>query len=117
MIRKALIILLISTVGAAWGQAPAKPLVLIKAGHLFDAPSGRVLTGQAILIKGDRIVEVGNAAEIAGHAPGARIVDLSAATVLPGLIDCHAHVLGNLKASEHLLPGSFDRLWRVIPGR
>jgi imidazolonepropionase-like amidohydrolase len=97
VIQRLLILLLISAVGTAWGQAPVKPLVLIKAWHLFDAPSGRVLTGQAILIKGDRIVEVGNAALIAGHASGARIVDLSAATVLPGLIDCHAHVLGNLK--------------------
>ena len=56
-----------------------------------------MLTAQAILIEGDRIKEVGDAATLVGHAPSAKVIDLSSATVLPGLIDCHAHVLGNLK--------------------
>ena len=97
MIRKVIVILVISSMALARAQSSATPLVLLEAGRLFDALSGNVLTDQAILIKGGRIIEVGNAAQVAAHAPGARIVDLSAATVLPGLIDCHAHVLGNLK--------------------
>src|SRR5580765_5631023 len=97
MFRKAFVVLLISSIGLACAQAPEKPLVLVKAGRLFDAPNGAVLTNQGILIKGDQIVEVGSAAVVAGHAPGAKVIDLTAATVLPGLIDCHAHVLGNLK--------------------
>jgi imidazolonepropionase-like amidohydrolase len=71
--------------------------VLLKAGKLFDARNGRMLTNQAVLIEGDRIKEVGEAAVVAGHAAGARVIDLSFATILPGLIDCHAHVLGDLK--------------------
>jgi imidazolonepropionase-like amidohydrolase len=94
---KLIAVLLMCSCATAWGQTPQKPLVLIKAGRLFDARNGRMLTGQAILIEGDRIKEVGNATAVAGHAPSAKIVDLSSATVLPGLIDCHAHVLGNLK--------------------
>jgi imidazolonepropionase-like amidohydrolase len=70
---------------------------VIKAGRLFDARGGRMLTNQAIRIEGDRITEVGDAAAVVSRAPGARIIDLSSATVLPGLIDCHAHVLANLK--------------------
>jgi imidazolonepropionase-like amidohydrolase len=67
--------------------------VLIKAGRLLDVRDGRVLTDQAIRIEGDRIQEVGPAASLAAHAPpGMRVIDLSQATVLPGLIDCHTHL-------------------------
>ena len=72
-------------------QAPQKEAVLIKAGKLIDVRSGRVLTDQAILIEGDRIKQVGPAQSIQAPA-GARVIDLSNATVLPGLIDCHTHL-------------------------
>jgi imidazolonepropionase-like amidohydrolase len=93
--RKLIVLLLCC--GAAWGQATKAPAIVVKAGKLFDARSGRTLTNQAILIEGERIKELGDAAAVLGHAPGARVIDLSSATVLPGLIDCHAHILGNLK--------------------
>jgi imidazolonepropionase-like amidohydrolase len=97
VIHKIIGVLLLCCGAAVWGQAPAKVPLLIKAGKLFDARNGRMLANQAILIQGDRIKEVGDSAVVAGHAPGARVIDLSSAVVLPGLIDCHAHVLGNLK--------------------
>src|SRR5713101_6468889 len=97
VIRKLIAMLLLSSCATAWGQAPAKTPVLIKAGKLFDARSGHMLANQAILIEGDRIKEVGDSAAVAGHVPGAKLIDLSSSTVLPGLIDCHAHVLANLK--------------------
>jgi imidazolonepropionase-like amidohydrolase len=87
--------ILLSTI--AWGQAPAQRLTLIKAGRLFDARSGQMLSNQAILVEGDRIKEVGTAAAVAPHAANARVIDLSSSTVLPGLIDAHNHVLGNPK--------------------
>jgi imidazolonepropionase-like amidohydrolase len=96
VIHKIITAVLICSCATAWGQAPAKSPVLIKAGKLFDARSGHMLANQAILIEGDRIKEVGNSASVAAHAPGARVIDLSSATVLPGLIDCHAHILGDL---------------------
>jgi imidazolonepropionase-like amidohydrolase len=74
-----------------------KPLVLIKAGHLFESHSGRLLDNQGILVEKDRIKEVGEFSTVQSHAAGARVVDLSSATVLPGLIDAHNHVLGNPK--------------------
>jgi len=58
---------------------------------MVDVRSGRVLTDQAILIEGDRIRQVGSAQSIQAPA-GARVIDLSNATVLPGLIDCHTHL-------------------------
>jgi imidazolonepropionase-like amidohydrolase len=75
--------------------APAK-VTLIRAGRLIDVRSGQVLENQAILIEGDRIQEVGPAEGLAAPA-GARVIDLSRATVLPGLVDCHEHLLGNPK--------------------
>jgi imidazolonepropionase-like amidohydrolase len=72
-------------------QSPPKETVLIKAGRLVDVRSGRVLTDQAILIEGDRIKQVGSAQSIQ-FPTGARVIDLSNATLLPGLIDCHTHL-------------------------
>jgi len=69
--------------------------VLIKAGKLFDARNGRMLTNEAILVEEDRIKEISDAVTLASRAPNAKIIDLTSATVLPGLIDCHAHILAN----------------------
>lgn len=73
-------------------QTPPPQGVAIRAGRLFDPKSGTNLTNQVIVVKGDRIMEVGPADKI--QIPqGARIIDLSRATVLPGLIDRHVHLM------------------------
>jgi imidazolonepropionase-like amidohydrolase len=73
-------------------QLPAS--VLVKAGKLLDVRKGGYIEGAAIWIEGDRIKEVGRLAELQGHAPhDAKVIDLSRATVLPGLIDCHTHLM------------------------
>jgi imidazolonepropionase-like amidohydrolase len=73
-------------------QAPPAAGVAIRAGRLFDPRSGANLVNQVILVKGDRITEVGPAASVQIPA-GARVIDLSRATVLPGLIDRHVHLM------------------------
>jgi len=79
----------------ALGQAPtAKETTLIKAGHVLDVRSGRYLDNQGIVVEENRIVTVGPYAQIQPAVPqGARVIDLSTATILPGLIDCHTHLL------------------------
>ena len=64
----------------------------VRAGRLFDPKTGTNLTNQVILIKGERITDVGPAAQIQIPA-GAQVIDLSRATVLPGLIDHHVHLM------------------------
>ena len=62
---------------------------VIKAGRMIDPDAGTVLTDQLIVIRNDKIEAVGKALAV---PPGAKVLDLSAMTVLPGLIDCHTHV-------------------------
>jgi imidazolonepropionase-like amidohydrolase len=74
-------------------NSPAATIV-IKAGRLLDPRSGNVLSPAAVLIEGDKIKEVGPASQIQAHAGGtATVIDLGGATLLPGLIDSHTHLL------------------------
>jgi imidazolonepropionase-like amidohydrolase len=91
--KRVVIVLALFCAIAVPAPAQAPRMILIKAGRLVDPRAGAVLTDQAILVEGDRIKEVGPARSVASHAPSdARVVDLSNATVLPGLIDCHTHL-------------------------
>jgi len=69
--------------------APPTQVIAIRAGRLFDAKTGGMLSNQVVLIKGDRITDVGSDLAIPRDA---RVLDFSLATVLPGMIDAHVHV-------------------------
>jgi imidazolonepropionase-like amidohydrolase len=72
-------------------QKPAVKMVYIRAGHLFDATSDQLRENMVIVVADERIQSIGPASAITIPA-GATVVDLSHATVLPGLIDCHTHL-------------------------
>ena len=73
-------------------QDSAKPTLAVHAGRLIDVRSGHVTTNTYILVAKDRIVGTSNSAPA-----NIQTIDLSKYTVVPGLIDCHAHLLGNPK--------------------
>ncbi len=92
MLRKSLLGTLLGILAAGPSLPAQTPATAaIHAGRLFDANSGRFLTNQVVLIQGERIAEVGASDRVRIPA-GSKVIDLSNATVLPGLIDAHTHL-------------------------
>ena len=81
--------------GSGFAQCRA-PLgvTAVRAGRLFDSDTGRVRMNQVIVIDGERITAVGAAGQVQIPS-GARVIDLSRSTVLPGLIDAHTHMFND----------------------
>jgi imidazolonepropionase-like amidohydrolase len=75
--------------GAQQPPPASEQVTAIKAGHLVDVESGRVLDKQVVLVRGGKIEAIGSDVKIPA---GAKVTDLSNKTVLPGLIDCHTHL-------------------------
>src|SRR5580765_1652424 len=89
-----LLILLATSQLAA--QSPAN-VTLVKAGRLLDPRTGNILSPAAVLIEGGRIKAVGPPSRMQTDAPaGVKTIDLGSATLMPGLIDSHTHLLLNV---------------------
>ena len=81
--------LAIGVAALAWGSTVMAKDLVIHAGRLIDGVSAQTRANVSILVHDDRITAV-EAGFVTPH--GAEVVDLSKATVLPGLIDCHDHI-------------------------
>lgn len=90
---------LAALVSSCGQDARQSRVIVVRAGRLFDSKTGKLLTNQVIVVDGDRIREVGSADKVS-PSEGAQVVDLSQATVLPGLVDGHTHIF------ETLSPGA-----------
>lgn len=91
--------------GGIYACPPAPTTVAIRAGRMFDSLTGQMLTRHIVLIHGQRITAVGPEGSVTIPA-GTRVIDLSQATVLPGLIDAHNHFMtgrGKMTADQALL--------------
>jgi imidazolonepropionase-like amidohydrolase len=79
------------TAASPAASKPVPKATYLLVGRLFDATSDKVRENMVIAVEDDRIKSVASAADLK-IPPGANVVDLSQATVLPGLIDCHTHL-------------------------
>ena len=73
---------------------PAAKRTLVRAGHLLDVKTGKLLDAQTIVVVGQTIQSVAPSADVPAQA-GDAVVDLGGLTVLPGLIDVHTHLTMN----------------------
>jgi imidazolonepropionase-like amidohydrolase len=82
-----------ATCHAQESKTPAEASLAVRAGRVLDVRTGNYGSDQIIWIEGEKIKAIGSAAEIQKQLPaGARTIDLSGLTVLPGLIDTHTHL-------------------------
>ncbi len=86
------VLLLFSVSMAAAQSAGAAKTLVIHAGRVLDVKTGKTLTGQTIVIQGDKIASVGGETQVPADAT---MIELPDATVLPGLIDAHTHITFN----------------------
>ena len=88
--------LLLSLSNVVFTQQPnTEPAVVIRCGRLIDGHTATPQEKMVVIIRGERIEAVAKAGDVA-IPPGATTIDLSLATVLPGLIDVHAHIIPDI---------------------
>ena len=86
---------------AATPPSPPPPAIVLKAAHLFDSTTGKLIEPGIVIVSGKTIAAVGDAAKSPADA---KIIDLGDATLLPGFIDAHVHMIdgGAMLTSVHL---------------
>src|SRR2546421_7686407 len=94
------LLLLLITVTCAPAQRTerrtASGLIVLRAARLLDVKSGRLIGNAVVVIEGERIKAVGEKLAV---PPGAQVIDLGDATLLPGLIDAHTHITYHFDSS------------------
>src|SRR5688572_22116692 len=90
--------------------SPPPPVTVLKAARLFDGKSDRLLSPAAVLVEGTTIRAVG--AQVAAPA-GATVVELGDVTLMPGMMDAHTHLSGEM--GDNYDSGTLDFLRKPIP--
>ena len=100
------LLIVLGLTATGFTQQPAPTRTIVRAGRLLDVRTGKTLTNQAIVIEDGKIVSVGP--DTGAADAGAKVIDLSSKTVLPGLIDAHTHITFDPKFG-------YDRLAISLP--
>ena len=79
--------LLVAAVAPA--QVPPEKVTVLKAAYLFDGVTGQLSEPGLLVVRGQRILAVGSDSAV---PEGAEVIDLGAATLMPGIIDAHTHI-------------------------
>ncbi len=110
--------LFLASLASAQSQ-PSSSLV-VKAARILDVRKGTYIHDAAIWIEGDRIKEAGRASDVQAHAPkDAKVIDLGRATILPGLIDCHTHIMARAADTDDgytLMLATKSQAFRALEG-
>lgn len=101
---------------AALASAAEPVVVAVRTGRLIDPKAGVVVPGAIVLIEDGKVKAVGPAVAIPA---GAKVIDLSGMTVLPGLMDCHTHLVGDYVNDSdpltELKESAADRAYESVP--
>ena len=85
----------LTTVGAQ--QSPSSKVIAVRAARMLDVKSGSLVPNAVVLIQDDKIMAAGPSLKIPG---GTEVVDLGDSTILPGLIDCHTHLMARMSDDD-----------------
>jgi len=83
----------LGSISIACAAEPVPQVIVLKAAHLFDAVSGKLVENGVVVVEGNSIKSVGSQSQI---PVGAKVIDLGNATLLPGFIDAHVHFDGEM---------------------
>ena len=98
----AVAVLAAGTVARSQAADPPMPRKIVLAAQVLDVRSGRYLRDAAVYIEGEHIEAIGPAQTVLAHAAAdATLINLHDATVLPGLIDCHTHLMARIPEGEN----------------
>ena len=92
--------------------ALADDMTVIRAGTLFDSKTGRVTHNAVIVVEGEKIVAIGDSGTTIPES--ASVIDLSDSFVMPGVMDMHTHIVGNLE--KNFFAGYFQSPHRATVG-
>jgi imidazolonepropionase-like amidohydrolase len=86
----------LSMLTASWAQSPkpATGRTLIRAGHLLDVHTGKLLDAETIVVSNDKIAAIAPTASTPAGTDDT-VIDLGSLTVMPGMVDVHTHITGN----------------------
>lgn len=93
---------------------PDSSRMILRNGRLLDLQAGALVAGQEVVIEGERIVAVRPTTQ--GCEADTQVIDLGGMTLMPGLIDCHVHVLAsNANLGLNALQPNAITMYRALP--